>query len=96
MNKELIEANKPYYCSSDSIDNNNPEIKSIIENQMETFELQEIIGYGGESTVYKSIVKKTKRPVTLKVVNNQKKHGKNKAEINIGLKLKNKNVIKLF
>ena len=58
MNKELIEANKSDYCSSSSIDNNNPEIKSIIENQMETFELQEIIGYGGESIVYKSIVKK--------------------------------------
>ena len=81
MNKELIEANKPYYCSSDSIDNNNPEIKSIIEDQMETFELQEIIGYGGESTVYKSIVKKTKRPFTLKVVNNQKSMAKTKRKL---------------
>ena len=81
MNKELIEANKPYYCSSDSIDNNNPEIKSIIENQMETFELQEIIGYGGESNVYKSIVKKTKRPFTLKVVNNQKSMAKTKRKL---------------
>lgn len=81
MDKELIEANKPDYCSRSAIDNNNLEIKSIIENQMETFELQEIIGYGGESNVYKSIVKKTKRPFTLKVVNNQKSMAKTKRKL---------------
>ena len=96
MNQESIEVNKPEFCSNTAIDKSYPELKTILEKQLDTFELQELIGYGGESTVYKSIIKKTKHPFTLKVINNKKKHGKNKAEINIGFKLKNKNVIKLY
>ena len=96
MNKELLEANKPDKSTSATINKDYLEFKKILENQMETFELQEIIGHGGESTVYKSIIKKTKRPFSLKVINNNKKHNKNKVEIDIGIKLKNKNVIKLF
>ena len=61
MNKELIEANKPDKGTSAIINKDYLEFKKILENQMETLELQEIIGHGGESTVYKSIIKKKKR-----------------------------------
>ena len=99
--KQNNDIGKPLH-SENAIQDINPKVRSSFpldtprENQLETIELQELIGYGGELTVYKSIIKKTKHPLTLKVINNQKKHGKNKAEINIGIKLKNKNVIKLY
>ena len=78
------------------IDKNYNELKQLIEENMESFELKELIGYGGESHVYKSLIKNVKRPVTLKVIYNNKKHYKNSKEIEIANKLKNKNVIKFF
>ena len=83
-------------CSADPKVKNYLELKKLLEEKMETFELQELIGYGSESHVYKSIIKKLKKPVTLKLVHNQKKHSINKKEIDIAFKLKNHYVIKLF
>ena len=83
-------------CSADPKVKNYLELKKLLEEKMETFELQELIGYGSESHVYKSIIKKIKKPVTLKLVHNQKKHSINKKEIDIAFKLKNHYVIKLF
>ena len=78
------------------IDKNYNELKQLIEENMESLELKELIGYGGESHVYKSLIKNVKRPVTLKVIYNNKKHYKNSKEIEIANKLKNRNVIKFF
>ena len=49
-------------------DKNYNEIKPLIEENIETLELKELIGRGGESYVYKSLVKKMKKPVTIKVI----------------------------
>lgn len=78
------------------IDKDYNELKQLIEKNMESLELKELIGYGGESHVYKSLIKNVKRPVSLKVIYNNKKHYKNSKEIEIADKLKNKNVIKFF
>ena len=78
------------------IDKNYNELKQLIEENMESLELKELIGYGGESYVYKSLIKNVKRPVTIKVIYNNKKHYKNSKEIEIANKLKNKNVVKSF
>ena len=78
------------------IDKNYNELKQLIEENMESLELKELIGYGGESYVYKSLIKNVKRPVTIKVIYNNKKHYKNSKEIEIANKLKNKNVVKCF
>jgi len=77
-------------------DKNYLALKKLIEEQMETFELRELIGYGSESQVYKSIIKKVNKPVTMKIVYKKKKHKKNMNEIEIANKLKNKNVINFF
>ena len=78
------------------IDKNYNELKQLIEENMESLELKELIGYGGESHVYKSLIKNVKRPVTIKVIYNNKKHYKNSKEIEVANKLKNKNVVKCF
>lgn len=83
-------------CYNKVIDKNYNELKQLIEENMESLELKELIGYGGESHVYKSLIKNVKRPVTLKVIYNNKKHYKNSIEIEIANKLKNKNVVKFF
>jgi serine/threonine protein kinase len=83
-------------CYNKDIDKNYNELKQLIEENMESLELKELIGYGGESYVYKSLIKNVKRPVTIKVIYNNKKHYKNSKEIEIANKLKNKNVVKCF
>ena len=77
-------------------DKNYNELKQLIEEHMESFELKELIGCGGESYVYKTLIKNVKRPVALKVVYNDKKHHKNSKEIDIAIKLKDNHVIKSF
>ena len=77
-------------------DKNYLQLKNLIEGQLETFELKELIGSGSESHVYKSIIKKANKPVTMKIIYNKKKHNKNKNEIEIANKLKNNNVVKFF
>ena len=72
------------------------ELKKLIEDNMESFELKELIGYGGESHVYRSLIKNVKRPVSLKVIYNKKKHYRNSKEIEIVNKMKHHNVIKFF
>ena len=71
-------------------------LKKLMEEKMEEFELKELIGLGSESHVYKSIIRKLKKPVTMKVIFKNKKHNKSLKEIEIGHKLKNKNVINIF
>ena len=66
-------------------------LKKLMEEKMEEFELKELIGLGSESHVYKSIIRKLKKPVTMKVIFKNKKHNKSLKEIEIGHKLKNKN-----
>ena len=78
------------------IDKNYNELKQLIEENMESLELKELIGYGGESHVYKSLIKNVKRPVSLKVIYNNKKHYRNSKEIEIANKIKHHNVIKFF
>lgn len=87
---------KDCFCSVGAKDKDYLELKKLLEEKMETLELHELIGYGSESHVYKSIIKKLKKPVTLKIVHNAKKHSINKNEIEIAFKLKNHNVIKFF
>ena len=77
-------------------DKNYLQLKNLIEGQLETFELKELIGSGSESHVYKSIIKKANKPVTMKIIYNKKKHNKNKNEIEIANKLKNNNIVKFF
>ena len=77
-------------------DKNYNELKQLIEKYMESFELKELIGCGGESHVYKTLIKNVKRPVALKVIYNDKKHYKNSKEIDIAFKLKDNHVIKSF
>ncbi len=71
-------------------------LKQLIEGQMESFELKELIGLGSESQVYKSLIKKLNKPVTMKIIYNNKKHYKNLREIEIANKLKNKNIVNFF
>ena len=88
----MIEAKKKTMIE----DKNYSLLKQLIEKQMETFELKELIGYGSESHVYKSIIKKINKPVTMKIIYNKKKRNKNLKEIEIANKLRNKNVINFF
>jgi len=88
----MIEAKKKTMIE----DKNYSLLKQLIEKQMETFELKELIGYGSESHVYKSIIKKINKPVTMKIIYNKKKQNKNLKEIEIANKLRNKNVINFF
>ena len=78
----LLEEDKDYFI-----------LKKLMEEKMEEFELKELIGLGSESHVYKSIIKKINKPVTMKVIYKNKKHLNNLKEIEIGHKLRNKNVI---
>lgn len=77
-------------------DQNHLILKELMEKQMEKFELKEIIGFGSESYVYKSLIKKINKPVTLKIIYNDKKHNRNLREVEIANKLKNRNVINFF
>ena len=77
-------------------DKNYLQLKNLIEGTLETFELKELIGSGSESHVYKSIIKKANKPVSMKIIYNKKKHNKNKNEIEIANKLKNNNIVKFF
>ena len=62
---------------------------------LEDFELQELIGKGSESYVYKALYKKNKRTVACKII--QRENGKiNKNENNISKKLINKNIITTY
>lgn len=79
-----------------AVDENYSMLKQLIESKMESLELKELIGLGSESHVYKTIVKKINKPVTMKIIYNNKKHSKNLKEVEIANKLKNKNVINFF
>ena len=79
--------------SVDKVDENYNTLKRLIEKNMEAFELKELIDVGGESYVYKSLIKKIKKPVVMKVIYNKEKHENNLKEIKIANKLKNQNII---
>ena len=58
----------------------------------ENFELLDHIGSGKDTFVFKSIIKKTKKIIAMKIIS-IKENKKNANEINIHTKLKNKNII---
>ena len=63
---------------------------------IEDFELQEYIGIGSESYVYKTKIKKNKRILAAKLIVKDKKYDINLNEINISRKLKNNNIINFY
>ena len=63
---------------------------------IEEFELQELIGTGSESFVFKSLIKKNKRIICCKMIKKQKKQKDNLNEYKISEKLKNNNIIKTY
>ena len=79
--------------SVDAVVENYDALKGLIEKNLEAFELKELIDVGGESYVYKSFIKKIKKPVTMKIIYNKEKHANNIKEIKIANKLKNQNII---
>ena len=79
--------------SNNKYDDNYDVLKRLFEKNMEAFELKELIDIGGESYVYKSVLKKLQKPVTMKIIYNKEKHAKNFKEIKIANKLKNQNII---
>ena len=76
------------------VDKNYLTLKRLIEEQIETLELKELVGKGSESYVYKSLVKEKNKYVAIKIIYKNKKHSIN--EIGIINKLKNKYVVKFF
>jgi serine/threonine protein kinase len=60
----------------------------------ENFELQEMVGSGSESYVYKTIYKRNKKVIVCKMIYKQEEEDMNinKKELDIGMKLKNKNI----
>lgn len=71
----------------------NNQINPII---FEAFELQEFLGSGRESNVYKAFIKSSKRTVAMKIISLEENKTKNMNEINISKKLKNKNIINFY
>ena len=76
------------------------EIAKILEEidpkLLETFELQEFLGEGSESQVYKAFMKISKRTVAMKMIRQTNTQRKNMNEIKITKKLKNKNINNFF
>ena len=71
-------------------------LKGIDPKILESFELQEFLGSGSESEVYKAYIKNSKRTVAMKMILLKKNQKKNINEINISKKLKNKNIINFY
>lgn len=92
MIKEIKDVNNEKIVDYD--DKNYLSLKKLIEENMETLELMELIGKGSESYVYKSLIKEKNRYVAMKIIYKNKKHSLN--EIGIVNRLKNKNVVKCF
>ena len=83
-------------------ENNSKEIQEIyqVKNILkkisffnENFEINDYIGSGAESKVYSIYNKKSKKHLALKYIINNSKYKKNKNELKISSKLKNKNII---
>ena len=82
----------------------NPDIKKALSKGnnrinpliLEAFELQEFLGSGKESNVYKAFIKSSKRTVAMKIIAIEGNQKKNMNEINISKKLKNNNIINFF
>ena len=62
----------------------------------EEFELQNLIGTGSESFVYKTLIKKNKRFITSKMIKREKGQKINLNEYKISQKLKSNNIINTF
>ena len=58
----------------------------------ENFELLDYVGSGSESKVYKGIVKKNRKIIVIKIIDNEQSHD-NKNELEISSKLRHKNII---
>ena len=91
--KDNYSKNSIIKCDPDlkkSLFKGNSQINPIIS---EAFELQEYLGSGRESNVYKAFIKSSKRTVAMKVISLEENQKKNMNEIKISKKLKNKNII---
>ena len=92
MIKEMKDVN--VQKTNDCDDKNYLSLKKLIEEQMEIFELKELVGKGSESYVYKTLIKEKNRYVAMKIIYKNKKHSIN--ETGIVNRLKSKNVVKCF
>ena len=95
--KELEEENEDF--KKEIISKKDSFIQSLkIKNPsfIEKFELQELLGSGSESFVYKTKVKKSQRIVACKMIYKKDKGKINDQELNIGMKLKNNNITNIL
>ena len=85
--------------TDDDLSNHEKLTNYLKENNIkfnEEFELQELMGTGSESFVYKTLIKKNKRFLTSKMIKREKGQKINLNEYKISQKLKNNNIINTF
>ena len=88
--------------SKDIISEKNKLNKYLKDNNpffAENLELQEMIGAGSESFVYKALCRKNKKVIVCKMIykkEDEEEVNINKKELDIGMKLKNKNITNFF
>ena len=70
--------------------------KVIKPEFLENFELQELVGYGSESYVYRTKIKRNKKIISMKMIIREKKEKRNINELRISKRLKNKNIINIY
>jgi serine/threonine protein kinase len=63
---------------------------------LENFELEELVGYGSESYVYRTKIRRNKKVISMKMIIREKEEKKNINELRISKKLKNKNIIDIY
>ena len=90
--KSTYETKKAEKCNEDELLLN---LKKSKCKFMEHFEIQELLGKGGESYVFKSNEKRTKKPFALKILLKNKAHD-TLNELKILNKIKNKNTINYY
>ena len=95
--KIVQDSNYPNLKAKNSISEKKSSLlKGIDPKILESFELQEFLGSGSESEVYKAYIKNSKRTVAMKMILLKKNQRININEINISKKLKNKNIINFY
>ena len=70
--------------------------KVIMPEFLENFELQELVGYGSESYVYRTKIKRNKKIISMKMIIRDNKEKRNITELRISKRLKNKNIINIY
>jgi serine/threonine protein kinase len=63
---------------------------------LENVELEELVGYGSESYVYRSKIRRNKKVISMKMIIREKEEKKNINELRISKRLKNKNIIDIY